>query len=124
MPLIWQKNSNCSDSEWNYVSLIMALSIRSNRVPKFRLPLAMRVLSESIHQAYLMMTKRNLFEEQLSIKVNFRIHRLEFMKYRQRVGETIAEDELSERILELVIASTPIESYQKELLDKPKGFSK
>ena len=64
----------------------------------------------------------NLFEDQLSIKVNFRIHRLEFMKYRQRVGETIddfvnrcrekavecafAEDELSERILELVIAST------------------
>ena len=31
----------------------------------------------------------NLFEEQLSIKVNFRIHRLEFMKYRQRVSETI-----------------------------------
>ena len=31
--------------------------------------------------------------------------------------------ELSERLVELVIASTPIEAFQKDLLDKPKGFS-
>ena len=31
-------------------------------------------------------------------------------------------DELSERVLELVVASTPFEAFQKDLLDKPKGF--
>ncbi len=30
--------------------------------------------------------------------------------------------ELDQRIIELVIASTIFESFQKELLDKPKGF--
>ena len=79
-----------------------------------------------------------LFEDQLKVKVNFRIHRLELMRYKQKPDESIDEfvnrcrtkarecefsqDELSERLVELVIASTPIEAYQKDLLDKPKGL--
>ena len=81
----------------------------------------------------------NLFENQLKVKVNFRIHRLELMRYKQKHGETIDDfvnrcrskakecdfkaDELCERLVELVIASTPIEAFQKDLLEKPKGFS-
>ncbi|XP_071477891.1 uncharacterized protein [Diadema antillarum] len=81
----------------------------------------------------------NLFEDQLKVKVNFRIHRLELMRYRQKPGESIDEfvnrcrskavecdfkaDELCERLVELVIASTPIEAFQKDLLDQPKGFN-
>ena len=80
----------------------------------------------------------SLFEDQLKVKVNFRIHRLELMRYKQRSDESIDEfvnrcrtkarecefkaDELCERLVELVISSTPIEAYQKDLLDKPKGF--
>ncbi|KAJ8041206.1 hypothetical protein HOLleu_11952 [Holothuria leucospilota] len=81
----------------------------------------------------------NLFESQLKIKVNFRIHRLELMNFRQKQNETLDEfvnrcrhkakecdftdDELSERIIELVIASAKCESFQRDLLDKPKGYS-
>ena len=79
------------------------------------------------------------FEGQLQISVNFRIHRLEFMQYRQKAGELLdifitrcrqkakdcqfEDDELAERILELVIASTKFEGFQRELLDKEKGYS-
>ena len=79
-----------------------------------------------------------LFENQLKIKVNFRIHRLELSRYRQKADESIddfvgrcrakAKDcdfekaELSERVIELVIKSTPFDSYQKELLEKIKGY--
>lgn len=71
----------------------------------------------------------NLFEEQLNIKVNFRVHRLELMRYKQKPGETLdnfinrcrekardcdfSEEEISERIIELVINSTPYELFQK-----------
>ena len=77
-------------------------------------------------------------EGQLKVKLNFRIHRLELMRYRQHSGETIdefvnrcrskakecdfTENELSERVTELVIASTPNEAFQKDLLDQPKGY--
>ena len=81
----------------------------------------------------------HLFEDQLRVKVNYRIHRLELMRFKQKPNETIdefvnrcrskakdcdfKEDELCERLVELVIASTPIEAFQKDLLDKPKGFT-
>ena len=61
------------------------------------------------------------------------------MRFKQKPNKTIDEfvnrcrskakecdfkdAELSERLVELVIASTPIEAFQKDLLDKPKGFS-
>ena len=81
----------------------------------------------------------DLIEGQLNVSVNFRIQRLELMRYKQKPGETIdefvnrcrtkakecqfEEKELSERLVELVISSTQIEPFQKDLLDKPKGFS-
>jgi len=78
-----------------------------------------------------------LFETQLQLRVNFRVHRLELMRYKQKEDEKIddfvnrcrdkarecnfSEDELNERIIELVIASTRNEAFQKDLLDKPVG---
>lgn len=78
-----------------------------------------------------------IFEDQLKIRVNFRVHRLELMKYTQGVTESIDDfvgrcrekgrdcdfspEELAERVIELTIASTTNEAFQKELLDKPKG---
>ena len=80
----------------------------------------------------------SLFEAQLMVKVNFRVHRLELMRYRQKTDESIDEfvircrdkakscdfdeSELDERIIELVIASTQSVEFQKSLLDQPKGF--
>ena len=65
-----------------------------------------------------------LIEGQLNVKVNFRIHRLELMRYKQMSGETIdefvnrcrskakeckfTEGELSERLIDLVISSTQL----------------
>ena len=79
-----------------------------------------------------------LFTDQLQTKVNFRIHRLELMRFRQKADESLdgfvtrccekakhcdfEAAERDERMLELVIASTSFEAFQKELLDKPKGF--
>ncbi|XP_038046793.1 uncharacterized protein K02A2.6-like [Patiria miniata] len=81
----------------------------------------------------------DLFEKQLKVKLNFRIHRLELMRYRQKPKEHLDEfvnrcrakavecqftvEELTERVVELVIASTPSESFQKDLLDRPIGYS-
>ena len=81
----------------------------------------------------------NLFDDQLDIKVNFRIHRMELMTFRQNEHETtdefvnrarhkgslcdFGEPELVERIIELIIASTPHELIQKHLLDQDKGYS-
>ena len=61
------------------------------------------------------------------------------MRYRQNSGETIDEFitrsrnlankcqftdmELNERLIELVIASTPYESFCKDLLTKPVGYT-
>ena len=80
-----------------------------------------------------------VLQDQLEVKMNFRIHRLEFMRHRQKAGESIDEfvsrcpdkaklcqfdeKELAERIVELVISSTPIEAFQKYLLDQPQGYS-
>ena len=78
-----------------------------------------------------------LFDDQLNIKVNFRIHRMELMTFRQNENETtdefvnrarhkgslcdFGEPELVERIIELIVASTPHEQLQKHLLDQDKG---
>ena len=74
------------------------------------------------------------FEKQLHISVNFRIHCLALMQYRQKEGESLddfvnharslaqqcnfTEENLQERLIELIIASTPMESYRRELLGK------
>ncbi len=78
-----------------------------------------------------------LFENQLKVNVNFRIHRLHLMQYRQTQHESIddfvtrartlankcqfTENELSERLMELIIASTPYDGLRRELLGKPIG---
>ena len=80
-----------------------------------------------------------LFESQLKTNLNFRVHRLHLMDYRQRSEESVddfvtrartqalkcefEESELEERIIELMIASTPIEAFQCELLEKAKGYN-
>ena len=80
-----------------------------------------------------------LFENQLKVNVNFRIHRLHLMKYRQTGDESIddfvtrartlankcqfAENELNERLMELIIASTPYDGLRRELLGKPIGHT-
>jgi len=78
------------------------------------------------------------YEEQLpSDCINFRIHRLQLMRFKIKSGESIdnfvtrvrthalkcdfKEDELQERIIELVIASTPHEEFRKELLSTYKA---
>ena len=81
---------------------------------------------------------RELFESQLKTNLNFRVHRLHLMDYRQRSEESVddfvtiertqalkcefEESELEERIIELMIASTPIETFQRELPGKAKGY--
>ena len=78
------------------------------------------------------------FVEQLEPPENFRVCRLKLMQYRQGHEECLddfvnrckllalkcdfSESELNERLLELIIASTPITDYQKELLLKDKGY--
>lgn len=79
------------------------------------------------------------FENQLKIRVNFRVHRMEMMTYRMLPEEStdafvrrcrlkgkscdFTEEELTERILELVISSTPHEALQKDLLEKAAGYT-
>ena len=80
-----------------------------------------------------------LFKNQLKVNVNFRIHRLHLMKYRQTGDESIddfvtrartlankcqfTENELNERLMELIIASTPYDGLRRELLGKPIGHT-
>ena len=80
-----------------------------------------------------------LFENQLKVNVNFRIHRLHLMKYRQTKDESIddfvtrartlankcqfAENGPNERVMELIIASTPYDGLRRELLGKPIGHT-
>ena len=82
-----------------------------------------------------------LFESQLdaSLKINFRVHRLEFATMHQLLDETITtyvlrlrekalkcefkKSELEDRLIESIILSTPYEDFRKELLTKPKGHS-
>ena len=77
------------------------------------------------------------FENQLTLNINFRIHRLQLMKFRQNSNETLddfitrartlalkcefTEAELNERLIELIIASTPNDAFRKELLGKARG---
>ena len=70
--------------------------------------------------------------------MNFRIHRLSLMQYRQKEEESLDEfvtrvrtqaqmcefedKEMQERIIELVIAGTKMEVFRRELLGKEKGL--
>ena len=74
------------------------------------------------------------FENQLQVKINFRIQRLLLMQMRQKVSECLddfitraraqamkcefSDAELQERIIELVIAGTSNELFRRELLGK------
>ena len=76
-------------------------------------------------------------EVDYTVKISFRVHRLEFAGIHQNKEESIQQyvarlrekaakcsfepDELNERLIEMVITSTPIEEFRKELLTKPKG---
>ena len=78
------------------------------------------------------------FESQLKPKINFRVHRLHLMECRQREDETLDDfilrvrtlammcefdqTEMEERLIELIIASTPLEDFQRDLLGKAKGY--
>ena len=77
-------------------------------------------------------------EVDAAVKVSFRVHRLEFNNIRQNPDETTQQfisrlrekahkcnfnqEELSERIIEMVILSTPHEDLRKTLLTTEKGF--
>ena len=70
----------------------------------------------------------------MKVAVNFRIHRLSLMQYRQKEEESLDEfvmrartqaqmcefedEEMQERIIELVIAETKMEVFRRELLGK------
>lgn len=72
------------------------------------------------------------------MKINFQVHRLEFATLCQKAEENInvymsslrekaakcdfGEAELNERLIEMVILSTPFEDFRKELFTKPKEF--
>jgi hypothetical protein len=74
------------------------------------------------------------FAEQLEPSENYRVSRLRLMHYRQKPEETLddfvnrcklqalrcqfKDNEIHERIIELIVASTPISDFQKELLGK------
>ena len=76
-------------------------------------------------------------EVDYTVKISFRVHRLEFAGIRQDKEESIQQyvarlrekaakcsfepDELNERLIEMVITSTQNEEFRKELLTKPKG---
>lgn len=77
------------------------------------------------------------YKGQLKLNVKFRIHRLHLMQYRQKPDESIddfvtrartlaqkcqfTDEELNERLIELIIASTPHDALRNYLYSKPKG---
>ena len=79
------------------------------------------------------------FMEQLEPSENYRISRLKLMHFRQQQDENLdcfinrckllalkcefEDNELNKRLIELIIAGTPIPDYQKELLGKNKNFT-
>ena len=79
------------------------------------------------------------FQSQIDPAENFRICRLKLYHLRQNQGESIDDfvtrakalaqkcdfsgNELNDRLIEIVIASTPIPEFQKELLGKPKDYT-
>ena len=72
------------------------------------------------------------FENTLKVNVKYRLHLLHLMKYRQQTNESLdafvirartlalkcdfSEEEMSERILELIIANTPHEEFRRDLM--------
>lgn len=78
-----------------------------------------------------------LFESQLKTNLNFIVHGLHMMDYRQRsegyVNDFVTrastqalmcefeQSELEERIIKLLVASIPREAFKRELLRKAKG---
>ena len=78
-----------------------------------------------------------LFESQLKTNLTLRVHCLHLMGYRQRIEESvddfvtrvrtqtlkseIEQSKLKEKIVELLIASTPTKAFKCELLGKGKG---
>ena len=80
-----------------------------------------------------------LIEEQVdaTVKINVRVHRLEFAHMRQKAEENITDfvsrlrekaikckfenNELNERLIEMIIVSTPVKYLRKELLSNLKG---
>ena len=116
------------------------------RLPvKSKLELVMKVCEVSMPRDCLMLTRRNrrifgfFFEVQLKVAVNFCIHRLNLMQYRQKEDETLDEfvtcartqaqmcefndTEMPERIIKLVIAGIRMEDFRRELLGKEKGLT-
>ena len=83
----------------------------------------------------------NMLEEQLdaTVKISYRVHRLEFIHMQQNADEAITDFvarlrnkaakcefdnvEKNERLVEMVIKCTPFEDLRKELFPKPKGFA-
>ncbi|CAM1323766.1 Uncharacterised protein r2_g3242 [Pycnogonum litorale] len=79
------------------------------------------------------------FREQLDPGSNYRVQRLTLSTYKIQPGESIdqfitrakelalqcqfSETELNDRLIELIIASTQISEYQKDLLSKPKEYT-
>jgi hypothetical protein len=82
----------------------------------------------------------NLFENQVdaTIKINFRIHRLEFAQLKQKSNENVGNfvsrlrqkavkcefsaDELNDNLIKMLILSTPNNDFRKDLLSKPKDY--
>ena len=78
-----------------------------------------------------------LFECQLKTNLTLRVHCLHLMGYRQRSEESVddfvsrvrsqtlkcefEQSELEDRIVEILIASTPREAFKCEMLKKAKG---
>lgn len=77
-------------------------------------------------------------EVDFTVKISFRVHRLEFSNTKQKDETTqqyisrlrekatkcsFTPEELNERLIEMLILSTPHEDFRKELLTKPKGCS-
>ena len=81
----------------------------------------------------------SFFEDHLRVNINFRIQRLILMQMRQRTEECLDDfvtrartqalhcefddRDLQERIIELVIAGTPIELFRRELLGKGRNLT-
>ena len=79
------------------------------------------------------------FEAQLEPSENFRVSRLKLRYYRQGKNESLDDfvnrcklltmkckftgKEMEERLIEQIIASTPLADYQKELLSKDEEYS-
>ena len=81
----------------------------------------------------------NFFEARVNIAVNFRIHRLNLMLYRQRDRESLedfvtrahtqallcefTDTEMQECVLELIIAGTKLDAFRRDLLGTDKEFT-